>query len=125
MHLSGNQKTILAVDDDFTVLNLLGEILRPLGFTLLNASSGFEAMKLAEEAEGNIDLLLSDVVMPEMGGAELAVRLRERYPDMHVMFISGFMKPGMEENLCQGRKPGFLRKPFTPSELTSKLREYF
>jgi two-component system cell cycle sensor histidine kinase/response regulator CckA len=125
MHLSGNEKTILAVDDDSAVLNLLGAILRPLGFTILSASSGLEAMQLAEKSAGNIDLLLSDVVMPEMGGPELAVRLRERYPEVEVMFISGFMKPGLDEDLYPGRAPGFLRKPFTPSELISKLREYF
>lgn len=127
MHLSGKEKTILAVDDDCAILALLGEILKPLGFHVLSASSGQEAMKIVREVEGKVDLLVSDVVMPEMAGPELAVRLRERYPDMEVMFISGFMKPGLglAPSLFESREPGFLQKPFTPSELTSKLRKYF
>ncbi len=125
MHLSGKEKTILAVDDDCAILSLLGEILKPLGFHVLSASNGQEALKIIRELEGKVDLLVSDVVMPEMAGPELAVRLRARYPDMDVMFISGFMKPGLVPSLFESREPGFLRKPFTPSELTSKLRRYF
>lgn len=125
MHLSGKEKTILAVDDDCAVLSLLGETLKPLGFHVLSASSGKEAMKIVREHGGKIDLLLSDVVMPEMAGPELAVQLRERYPDMDVMFISGFIRPGLVPSLLESREPGFLQKPFTPSELTSKLRRYF
>lgn len=125
MQLSGKEKTILAVDDDGAILGLLGKILKPLGFQVLSASGGQEALEIVGKFEGKVDLLVSDVVMPEMAGPELAVLLRERYPDMDVIFISGFMKPGLMPPLFEGREPGFLQKPFTPSELTSKLRQYF
>src|SRR5207253_2012272 len=81
--------TILAVDDDQTVLTLLYEVLTAAGYRVLLANGGWDAIQVYESA-GHIDLLLTDVIMPDLTGPVVAERLRARQPNLGVLFISGF-----------------------------------
>lgn len=98
-------------------------MLESLGYNVLTASDGFEAMEVESEYEPAIDLLLSDVVMPTIGGFEMAEMIRESRPDIKVVFMSGYPnRAGISnENLpdnCQ-----FLQKPVKPAHLANALRQ--
>jgi two-component system, cell cycle sensor histidine kinase and response regulator CckA len=115
-------ETILVAEDEEMVRELVSAVLGQQGYAVLPARDGEEALRLAEEHEGSIPLLVTDVVMPRMGGIDLAVRLRSRRPGIRVLFVSGYTdtagKPlGVPE-------PGteFLHKPFLPSVLASRVR---
>src|SRR4051812_2454922 len=82
--------TILAVDDDPAILSLVGSILKSAWFAVLQAGNGWEALKLYESSDSNIELLLTDVIMPDLNGPVLAARLRARTPALKVLFISGY-----------------------------------
>lgn len=96
--------------------------LNKLGYTVLEASRGGEAMRLAEEYEGPIHLLLSDVVMPEMGGRDLAECLSASRPEMRVLFMSGYTEDAVLRHGIQVEAVAFLHKPFTPVTLVDKVR---
>jgi len=109
-------ETILLVDDDEAVRELAGEVLQSAGYTLLQASDGFEACRLASKHAGTIDLLLTDVRMPGMDGKTLADRLVKARPDLQVLYMSGYA-----DGLLENESP-FLAKPFQPIELARKVR---
>jgi len=108
---------ILVVDDESAVLNLLTALLKTRGYKTLAATNGREALALFKEHEDDVNLLITDVVMPEMDGIELAVQIRSLRPKVPVLFVSGFC-----ENI-----PGSLQeweavdKPFKPQELLKKI----
>jgi CheY-like chemotaxis protein len=118
----GNE-TVLLVEDEDAVRSLSGLVLRQSGYHLLEAGSGQEATRVAGEHGGPIHLLVSDVVMPGVGGPQLAERLRPLHPEMKVLFVSGYtddavMRHGVEEDLVP-----YLQKPFSPVALAQKVRE--
>jgi len=115
--------TILAVDDNSSLLALVKEVLTPLGYNLLVAASGAEALQLAAATEEKIDLLLTDVVMPEMPGHELAALFKARYPDIRILFMSGYICPAAADKLMLPRERVFIQKPFTPRTLISKTKK--
>jgi CheY-like chemotaxis protein len=122
--LSKGMETVLLVEDEPAVRSLAALALRRQGYTVLEAADGQEALQVAQERNRNeIDLLLTDVVMPRMGGRELADRLHPLMPQMKVLLSSGFPDqapvPGEEWD------PGiaFMQKPFTPVVLAQKVRE--
>jgi CheY-like chemotaxis protein len=98
-------------------------VLAPHGYTLLEASDGVEALAVAARHTGVIHLLLTDIVMPELGGPELAQRIVTQRPDIAVLYMSGYAsRIGLNpEGL--GMKANRLAKPFTPAALLSKIRE--
>lgn len=118
----GNE-TILVVDDNPSILQLVGAILMPLGYTVIDAQSGEDALFLMEKHARSVDLLLTDVVMPEMKGSELAQLFSEKYPETKILFMSGYLSPAISQEEITGRMKGFLQKPLQPNELTNKLRE--
>src|SRR4030095_2673707 len=91
--------------------------------TVLEASNGEEALKIAERHEGPLDLLLSDVVMPRMGGPELAQELLARRPAEKVLYMSGYTDHPMVRRGVVNAGVAFLQKPFTPPVLVSRIRE--
>lgn len=115
--------TILLAEDEEPVRRLLVELLRSAGYRVLAAASGTEALALAQAHPDPIALLVTDVAMPAMNGAELAQRLLELQSDARVLFISGYSQAGALDELAA--KPGFqyLRKPFTPRGLLQRIRE--
>ena len=87
---NGKSVTVLVVDDDDPVRAVAAKVLRRSGYEVLEAGGGREAMRLAHERRGAVDLLLTDVVMPEIGGRELSEWMLEAYPHVRVLFMSAY-----------------------------------
>lgn len=116
-------ETILVVDDDKPVRQVTSKVLRRSGFEVLEAGGGEEALSIAEEREGDIDLLLTDVVMPGMGGRELSEILRSRHSHVPVLFMSAYTE---DEVILRGIRVAdvhFIEKPFSVEALRQKVRE--
>ncbi|MFH1216712.1 MAG: ATP-binding protein [Pseudomonadota bacterium] len=118
----GNE-TILVVDDEAIIRQIVVDSLSPLGYTLLGAASGEEALSVAESYPGTIDLLLTDIIMPGMDGNRLAGKIREKRPDIRLLFMSGYLDVKDERNGLLDTEKNFLPKPVMPSTLMRKLRE--
>ena len=122
MRLSGSE-TVLAVDDDPAMLELVEEVLRPLGYRVLSAASGEEALEMAASQEERIDLLLTDVVLPKIKGHDLAKQLLVSCPDVNVLFMSGYLCPSMAHSDSEQHFDAFIQKPFAPNTLLRKMRK--
>ena len=118
----GNE-TILLVEDDTALRTLAERILRGYGYTVLVANNGQHALALAGEYGGSIDLVTTDVVMPEMSGAALVEQLRAMSPRIQVLFMSGYTDDEVVRRGIDDRRAAFLQKPFTPDQLALKVRE--
>jgi CheY-like chemotaxis protein len=120
--LRGGAETILLAEDDPQVRDVTAEALRGQGYRLLVADNGLNALGLARQHEGTIDLLVTDIVMPHLGGWELAERLVRARPGLRVLYVSGYVDdPSFREgNWGEGRE--FLPKPFSPGELARRVR---
>ena len=122
--LLGGTETILLAEDEAVVRDMVGMVLRELGYKVQEAANGEEALRILEEnGKQKIDLLITDLVMPRMGGKELAARVQAAHPNTKILFISGYTG---ELVIRQGElEPGtaFLQKPFVPSVLARKVRE--
>ena len=116
-------ETILLVEDEASVRKLAAMVLREIGYTVLEASGGEEALSLVSQYTGKIHLLLSDVVMPGMSGKELSERLKEQIPGMKVIFASGYTEDTILHHSVLDSEIEFIQKPFTPSSLSKKLRK--
>jgi len=115
-------RTILVVDDDGHARRAMFEILRHDGYRVLEGASGSHALSLAASQSEPIDLLLTDVVMPEMNGQDLAARLKQMLPAMKVIYVSGY-NPDFASNYgMQSSGNVLLQKPFTPETLSSRVR---
>lgn len=121
--LSQGTERILWVEDEPAVRALVQEILQSRGYTLLVAKHGEEALRLAEEHRGQIDLLLTDVVMPGMTGPDLLQRLKQTNPAMKVLYVSGYADTARIHHGMLNSQDPFLQKPFTPQSLAHKIRE--
>lgn len=118
----GNE-TILIVEDEQVLRQLITDILRPMGYKIFTAENGREALDVFKTIEGKIDVLLTDIMMPEMDGRELARRITQMSPETNVIFMSGYtqsiiMQPDSVREHCY-----FIPKPITPSVLSEKLRQ--
>jgi len=121
--MSPDSGRILVVEDQEAVRRLLVEVLRATGYTVLEAARGTEALALPEDELRRIDLVVSDVVMPEMSGYELANRLAQVCPGIGVLLVSGYAPPATGQEGIHDSGIAFLPKPFTPSQIKSKVRE--
>ncbi|WP_150525580.1 cell cycle histidine kinase CckA [Roseibium sediminis] len=115
--------TILLVEDEEAVRAFAARALASRGYTVHEAGSGTEALEVMEEAGGNVDLVVSDVVMPEMDGPTLLVELRKTRPDLKIIFVSGYAEDAFEENLPENEQFDFLPKPFTLKQLATKVKD--
>ncbi len=114
--------TVLLVEDEDSVRRLFSEALESFGYTVLTASSGQEAIELVARYESTIHLLITDLMMPNMGGLELSNRLREKVADLRVLYMSGYCE---DMNMQQGVRDDldvFLHKPFSPLHLARQVR---
>ena len=116
-------ETVLLVEDDEALRTLAREILSILGYTVLEATSPSEALRLAEGHPGTIHVLLTDVVMPQMNGRQVADHLLVARPGLKVLFMSGYTDATIMQHGVLEPGTHFLQKPFTPDGLGRKLRE--
>jgi two-component system, cell cycle sensor histidine kinase and response regulator CckA len=115
-------ETVLVVEDQPAVLGLVRKILARLGYTVLTAESPGRAMELAREHGSSIDLLITDVVMPEMNGRELAERLTAEQPDLSILFMSGYAEDVIADRGVIEAGVHFVEKPFTAAVFAAKVR---
>src|SRR5207244_2536606 len=120
---AGGRETLLVAEDEQLVRLLARKILEHAGYTVLVATGGPDALRLAGQHRGPIDLLLTDVVMPEMSGRELMHRLAGHRPEMRVLYMSGYADEAVERHGVLDPGTAFIQKPFTPDGLARKVRE--
>jgi PAS domain S-box-containing protein len=117
-------ETILLVEDDPALREMAATLLTRLGYTVLTAGNGVEALNLRHErGSGQIDLLFTDVVMPHMSGKELADRVRALYPQTKILFTSAYTENAIAHQGVLDKGVALLQKPFTPAALARKLRQ--
>ena len=116
-------ETVLVVEDEDSVRELVQQILEEHGHAVLTARHGRDALLIAERYERPIDLLVTDVVMPEMGGGELVERLLTERPNLKVLYISGYTNDEVLRRGLQSGAAGLLHKPFTSGDLMRRVRE--
>ncbi|MBN2429379.1 MAG: transporter substrate-binding domain-containing protein [Deltaproteobacteria bacterium] len=120
--ISGLGETIMLVEDDTSILKFISQKLESSGYKLLPASRPLDALALAENHEGDIDLLITDVVMPEMNGKDLAEHLLAQHPDLKCLYMSGYPANIIAQQGILEKGIHFLQKPFTVQKLAIKIR---
>jgi CheY-like chemotaxis protein len=120
---SAQEKTILLIDDEETVINIGEMMLKRLGYRVLKAHSGYEGLKLFEENKSTINLIISDLEMPKMNGKEVLHKLREIDPQIKVMLSSGALTEADEKNVINKGFNGFIKKPYNINTLCEKMAE--
>jgi two-component system, cell cycle sensor histidine kinase and response regulator CckA len=121
--LTGRGETILIVEDDPSILRMVSRILQELAYTVLTSSTPKGAISLAEEHPGEISLLLSDVIMPEMNGLQLSIALQTFYPDIACIFMSGYTANIIADHGVLDEGMHFIQKPFSKSDLAETIRK--
>ena len=116
-------ETVLLVEDDVSVRALAGHVLRSAGYAVVEAGDGGEAVRVCERHVGAVDLLITDVVLPQLGGAELADTLCALRRGMRVLFMSGYPDDDLVRKGVLRSKVAFIQKPFSPTELLRVVRE--
>lgn len=116
-------ETILLVDDEEAIRQVGQELLEAMGYNVLLAGNGEEAIELYRKHCDDIDLVLLDIVMPQMGGGETYERMKEINPDVKVLLLSGYSIDGEATDILQRGCNGFIQKPFTMKELSGRIRE--
>ena len=116
------QESILLVEDEDSVRAFSSRALSSAGYVVHEADSGVEALEVLEEIDGEVDLLISDVVMPEMDGPTLLTHMRERYPEIKVIFVSGYAEENVRKDLEDNSSVEFLPKPFSLKQLAAKVK---
>jgi CheY-like chemotaxis protein len=118
----GGRETLLLVEDEDPVRNLAARALRRLGYQVLEARDGSAALELCAAHATPVDLLVSDVVMPRMGGVELATRIRDRWPGVPVVFVSGYTEDALTRAAALGIDADYVQKPFRLAVLGEAVR---
>jgi DNA-binding NtrC family response regulator len=115
--------TILVVEDDEMLRELICDSLRRYGYSVIEAPNGAEALRIGKQHQGPLHLMLTDVVMPGIDGMYLANRLTSLFPELRVLFMTGYTNSVLANSGAQHPNLNFIEKPFKPSELVRKLRE--
>jgi two-component system cell cycle sensor histidine kinase/response regulator CckA len=118
--MNTDDKTILLVEDDPAILKLTSRILASLGYAVIAAENGTQALELYPEKKAEINVVITDMQMPDMSGGELAEKLRADNQDLAIIFISGYTEDQLSDNL-DGEHLYFIQKPFTKATLSEGL----
>jgi len=121
--MATNGATILLVEDNPSLEQIARRILKRYGYSVLSAASAEEAVRVSRAHRGDIDLLLSDVVMPGQSGPSLATQLKTERPEMRVLHMSGYTDDAVVRHGALSETAAFLQKPFTPEGLSRKVQE--
>ncbi len=121
--MNSARETVLLVEDEIDVRDMLREMLTDNGYTVIEAGSGPEALAVAEKADYQFDVMLTDVVMPKMNGPELAEEMGKIVPDLRVLYMSGYMEKVIVDRGVLDRDFIFIDKPFSGEAMLRKLRE--
>lgn len=121
--LRGQGETILLVDDDIDLLNIETEVLEYLGYTVIAAATPDELLRCMEDRPERVDLLITDIVMPEMNGRELAERITQANPDVKLLYLSGYSSSEVSSRGLLTTEVHFLDKPCSLSALATKIRK--
>lgn len=116
-------ETILLVEDEAAILKMTSMMLEQLGYTVFTASAPGQAIRISESVSNGIDLLMTDVVMPEMSGRDLAEKLLQLYPNLKCLYMSGYTANVITHQGVLDKGVHFIHKPFTKQDLATKLRE--
>jgi len=119
----GGSEVILLVEDEEMLRSMIRESLVASGYTVLTAANGVAALAVAAGHEGRIDLLLTDAVMPVMGGKDLSVRLAATRPEVKALYMSGYTEDAVVRHGVLRAQVDFIQKPFSPEALARKVRE--
>jgi two-component system, cell cycle sensor histidine kinase and response regulator CckA len=119
----GQGETVLLVEDEASIIKLASKILKDLGYIVLSANSPSEAVSLAKKGDKKIDLLITDVIMPEMNGRDLANVLLAIYPDLKCLFMSGYTSTVIASQGVLEEGVHFLQKPFSARDIAAKVRK--
>jgi DNA-binding NtrC family response regulator len=119
----GGCETVLLAEDEVAVRLSTREFLTLNGYIVLEANNGTDALAVARNYRGKIDLMITDVIMPQMGGAKLAAELASERPDMKVLFVSGYAETMIQRHGAIDVTSRFLQKPFSLKMLALKVRE--
>ena len=118
----GRGGTVLLVEDSDVVREVIVRMLEAGGFTVLPASSGGEALSISRRKNVSIDLLLTDIVMPEVSGVELADRMERERPDVRILFMTGYAEEVVVNEGILGKHRECIGKPFTGEQITKRVR---
>ncbi len=121
--MSQGTETILLVEDEPVVRQVIGKILEMNGYQVLRAEHGRKALQIMARRPGPVHLLLTDVVMPDMGGRELVEKLAPGHPDLKVLYMSGYSEDAVVQHGVSGPGLAFVQKPFKNEELLVKVRQ--
>lgn len=120
--LTGHER-ILLVEDEDSVRSFSARALRTTGYEVFEADSGEQALEVLEDEDNRIDLMISDVVMPEMDGPALLLKVRERIPGLKVIFVSGYAEESVRQDIADDQSVEFLPKPYSLDQINSKVKE--
>jgi two-component system cell cycle sensor histidine kinase/response regulator CckA len=120
--LTGTGRVLLVEDED-SVRNFAARALKRQGYEVIEATTGLEALEVVAREQGRIDIVVSDVVMPEMDGPTMLNELRKSNPDLRVIFVSGYPDDRFKSSLDPAHQFAFLPKPFTLPQLAEKVKE--
>ena len=116
-------ETVLLVDDEQIVLDVGKPMLERLGYQVLSAAGGREAIEVYHRQKGKIDLVILDLIMPDLAGGAVFDRLKEIDPEVKVLLASGYSREGQAERILRRGCKGFIQKPFSMEKLSEKIRD--
>jgi two-component system cell cycle sensor histidine kinase/response regulator CckA len=123
VNLPRGTETVLLVEDETTVRDFAARVLVEQGYTVLQAGNGREALQVSQQHQGEIHLLLTDVVMPEMGGKLLSEQIKLSYPTIKILFTSGYTDSAVIRQGILADDIDFIQKPFSPADLAVSVRK--
>ena len=121
--LHGNGEQILVIEDEQGILDFASSALRQFGYTIRVASNGHQALSVFEEAKGNFQLIISDVILPDINGFDLVSKLTKEYPDIPVIMCSGYTEERVKQSIIRDKGFRFLQKPYSINELLIAVKK--